>query len=99
MIWLATVSLAAGAVLAQRFKIIILAPASAALVLVGVSAASPEVRGVWSILVIVVTASVALQVGYFLGMLSVGLFPSRKSSDFSDVGTAQKRSISRTSIS
>ena len=47
MIWLATVSLAAGGLLAQRFKIIVLAPATLLVVLVAVSVGAAQISSFW----------------------------------------------------
>lgn len=80
MIWLAMVSLAVGGLLAQHFKILVLAPATILVVLVaGVGAA--HINGFWQAISTVATASVGIQVGYFLGMLlqyGLGTLPPRK---------------------
>jgi len=90
MIWLSIVSLAAGALSAFRFKIMALMPATVVVVAAGVELA--EIKGVWSILLIVGAASVGMQTGYFVGMLiqyRAGTLLGRKSSSFSDTTSAR----------
>jgi hypothetical protein len=48
MIWLSTVSLAAGGLLAQRFKIFVLAPATFVVVVVAIVIGVAQTSGVWS---------------------------------------------------
>jgi membrane protein DedA with SNARE-associated domain len=102
MIWLSTVSLAVGGLLAQRFKIIVLVPATFVVVVVAIAVGVAQTSAVWSTILIMASASVGIQIGYFLGMLiqyGLGALPARKSSCFSDTRTAQNHSISRTPIS
>jgi uncharacterized membrane protein len=68
MIWLSTVSLVAGGLLAQRFKIIVLVPATFVVVVIAVAVGIAQTGGVWSIILMIATTSVGLQIGYFLGM-------------------------------
>jgi UPF0716 family protein affecting phage T7 exclusion len=69
MIWLSTVSLAAGGLLAQRFKIFVLAPATLVVVVVAIAVGVAQTIGVWSTILMMATASVGMQIGYFLGKL------------------------------
>jgi UPF0716 family protein affecting phage T7 exclusion len=69
MIWLSTVSLAAGCLLAQRFKIIVVVPATFVVVVIAVAVGIAQTSGVWSTILMMATASVGIQIGYFLGML------------------------------
>ena len=69
MIWLSIISLAAGALLAQRFKIIALVPATLVVVVVAAGAGLAQIKGVWSILLMIAAASAGIQAGYFVGML------------------------------
>src|SRR5258708_15047152 len=69
MIWLSIVSLTAGALLAQRFKIIVLMPATLAVVLLAIGAGLAQTQGVWPTLLMIAAASVCIQTGYFVGML------------------------------
>jgi UPF0716 family protein affecting phage T7 exclusion len=68
MIWLSTVSLAAGCLLAQHFKIIVLVPATFVVVVIAVAVGIAQTSGVWSTILMMATTSVGLQIGYFLGM-------------------------------
>ena len=72
MIWVAIVGLAVGALLAQRFKIIVLLPATVAFVLVALVVARTQIGGASSTILIVVVTNVSMQVGYFVGMLVRG---------------------------
>ena len=90
MIWLSIVSLAVGALLASRLKIMALMPAT--LVVVAAGAQLAEIKDVWSILLIVGTASICIQSGYFVGMLlqhCTGTLLGRESSSFSDTTSAR----------
>jgi len=102
MVWLSLVSLAVGAILAQRFKIMVLAPATLVIVVVvAIGSAVAQTSSVWSTILMTATASVGIQIGYFLGMLiqyGLGALLAHKSSCFSDKKTAPNRSIFRTPI-
>jgi hypothetical protein len=92
MIWLSIVSLTAGALVAQRFKIIVLAPATFVVALLAIGAGLAQTRGVWSILLMIAAASVCLQAGYFAGLLlqyGLGFRLSRGSSSFSHSTSAR----------
>jgi hypothetical protein len=95
MMWLTTVSLVAGGLLSQRFKVVVLAPAT--FVVVVVALAIGRAHGVWLTLLMMATASVGVQIGYFLGMLIQ--YGARKSPCLSDTRTARNPSIFRTPIS
>ena len=69
MIWLSIVSLLVGALLAQRFRIIVLVPATLAVVVIAIGAGVAHASSVWSIVGMIVAASVSIQAGYFVGML------------------------------
>jgi membrane protein DedA with SNARE-associated domain len=84
MIWLSAVSLAAGGLLAQRFKIIVVAPATFVVVVVAIAVGIAQTSGVWSTILMMATASVGMQIGYFLGILiqhSLGALLARRSTD------------------
>jgi hypothetical protein len=92
MIWLSIVSLTAGALLAHRFKIIVLVPATLVVALLAVGAGLAQTRGVWSVLLMIAAASVGLQTGYFAGMLiqyGLGFRLARGSSSFSHPTSAR----------
>jgi membrane protein DedA with SNARE-associated domain len=83
MIWLSAISLAAGGLLAQRFKIIVVAPATFVVVVVAIAVGIAQTSGVWSIILMMATASVGIQIGYFLGILiqyGLGALLARRSS-------------------
>jgi hypothetical protein len=69
MIWLSIVSLAVGALLAQRFKIIVLAPATLMAVIAAIGTGGAQGNTVWLIALKIVAATVSMQAGYFVGML------------------------------
>jgi hypothetical protein len=92
MIWLSIVSLTAGALLAHRFKIIVLVPATLMVALLAVGAGLAQTRGVWSILLMIAATSVGLQIGYFAGILiqyGLGFRLARGSSSFSHPTSAR----------
>jgi uncharacterized membrane protein len=92
MIWLSIVSLTAGALLAHRFKIIVLVPATLLVALLAAGAGLAQSRGVWSIVLIIGAASVGLQAGYFTGMLiqyGLGFRLGRGSASFSHSASAR----------
>jgi membrane protein DedA with SNARE-associated domain len=92
MIWLSIVSLGAGALLAHRFKIIVLVPATLLVVVVAAGTGLAQTKGVWSILLMIAAASVGMQTGYFIGMLiqhALGALLARRSSSFSDSTSAR----------
>ena len=95
MIWLAMMSFAIGGLLAPRFKILVLAPATLIMLIIGIAIGVAQASSVWSIVSMITTASVGTQIGYFLGILirhgMRGLFC------FSD--TRKNASISRKPIS
>jgi membrane protein DedA with SNARE-associated domain len=102
MIWLSTVSLVAGGLLARHFKIIVLVPATFVIVVVAIFLSKAQTTDIWSVVLAVTVASVAIQVGYFLGMwIQNGLrnFFVRGSSLPSENKTARPPSIIRTPIS
>jgi hypothetical protein len=92
MIWLASVSLVAGSLLAQHFKVVVLAPATFVVVVVALTIG--RAHGVWLAILMMATASLGIQIGYFFGMLikyGIGVLL--------DARTARNPSIFRTPIS
>lgn len=69
MIWLWTLSVVAGCLLARHFKIVVLVPVTFALVMVAVAVHGAQSADIWSIVSTVTVASVGIQMGYFLGIL------------------------------
>jgi hypothetical protein len=100
MFWLSAVSLVAGGLLASRFKIFVLAPATLVIVVIAIAVGELQSTDIRSIIFTIAIASVGVQVGYFfvmmiqyrLSALSQGV--SRSSSDKT---TGRPPSISRTS--
>jgi hypothetical protein len=93
MIWLSIVSITAGALLAHRFKIVVLVPATLVVVLLAVGAGLAQTKAVWAILVTIVVAGVGLQTGYFVGMLihyGSGFRLARGSSSYSHPPTSAR---------
>jgi hypothetical protein len=68
MIWLSIVSLLVGALLAQRFRIIVLMPATLTVLVVAIGAGVAQASSGWFIVGMFVAASVSVQAGYFVGM-------------------------------
>ncbi len=69
MFWLSIVSLAVGVLLAQRFKIIVLVPATFAVLLVAIGTGVTQAKAVWLIIAMTAAAGVSMQAGYFVGLL------------------------------
>jgi hypothetical protein len=69
MISLSMVSLLVGALLAQRFRIIALVPATLTVLVVAIGAGVAQVSSAWWIVGMIAAASASIQVGYFVGML------------------------------
>jgi hypothetical protein len=102
MIWLSTVSLVAGGLLARHFKIIVLAPATFVIVVIAVAVGELQTTSVRSIIFAIAIASVGVQIGYFFGILiqyGLSALLLRGSSRSSDKRTGRNPSISRTPIS
>jgi membrane protein DedA with SNARE-associated domain len=94
MIWLSAVSLAAGGLLAQRFKIFVLAPATFVVVVVAIAVGVAQTNGVWSTILMMATTSVGLQIGYFLGMFiqdGLGALLARRSTVLRGAQGAERR--------
>jgi F0F1-type ATP synthase assembly protein I len=85
--------LAAGVLLAHRFNIVALMPATAlVVVVVAAGAGLAQAKGVWSILSIIGVASVGMQTGYFVGMLvqhRLCTFLARRPCSFADTTSAR----------
>jgi membrane protein DedA with SNARE-associated domain len=66
MILLATVSLLVGALLAQRFRVMVLIPATAVVLVVAGATGVTSAHTVWSMILMAATAAIGMQVGYFV---------------------------------
>ena len=69
MIWLPVIALAVGALLAQRFRFVVLVPATLATAVVALGVAATQTSSALSSIAIIVVTSVSMQAGYFAGML------------------------------
>jgi hypothetical protein len=68
MIWLAIISLLLGAVLAQRFRVFVLLPATSLVLAAAAGAGLAEGDTPWWILLMAIGGVASLQVGYFIGL-------------------------------
>ena len=68
MILLSTVSLLAGLLLAQYFKVMVLVPASLIVLVLAVGTGATHAYSAWSIVLMTAAASTCIQIGYFLGI-------------------------------
>lgn len=92
MIWLSIVSLVIGALLAQRLKVIVLVPATPMVVLVAIGAGVVQGNTAWSIILMILAATVSMQAGYFVGMLiqhCLGALSASRSSALSHTTSAR----------
>jgi len=65
---LSLISFLVGALLGQRFKVIVLLPAGAVALLVAIRTGVDRAETVWSIILLATATAACLQVGYFIGM-------------------------------
>ncbi len=90
MITLSMISFLVGAALGQRFKVLVLMPALAIVLVLAVATGVTHALTAWSMVLMVATTATCLQVGYFVG---IGIRPvleaaiSRNSSSPSSVKT------------
>jgi hypothetical protein len=92
MIWLSIVSLLVGALLAQRFRIIVLMPATLTVLVIAIGAGVAQANSAWLIVGMIAAASVSIQAGYFVGMLiqhGLSAILVSKSSAFSHTASAR----------
>ena len=68
MLLLAMISLLVGAVLAQRFKIMILIPATGIMLVAAVGAGGAQAHTVWWTILMIAAAGASMQVGYVIGL-------------------------------
>jgi len=68
MITLSMISLLVGAGLGQRFKVMILMPAIAIVLVLAVATGIAQGQTAWSIVLIAATTATCLQIGYFVGI-------------------------------
>lgn len=70
MIWLPMASFAVGALLAQRFRVLVLLPATLVVALLVFGFAVAGANGVSSAILDIVLATVSMQAGYLIGLLA-----------------------------
>ena len=68
MISFSMISFLFGAALGQRFKVLVLVPAMAIVIMVTLGAGVMQAQGAWWIVLMAVSASTCLQFGYFAGI-------------------------------
>jgi hypothetical protein len=68
MIWLTIFSMLLGAVLAQRFRVMVLMPASAMVLVLAASTAVVQGHAAWWTISLAAIGISALQLGYFIGL-------------------------------
>ena len=93
MITLSMISLLVGAALGQRFKVIVLMPVIAIVLVLVVATGVSLAQTAWTIVLMVATAATCLQIGYFVG---IAIHHLRHSGDCrvdlcTDLGEARKR--------
>ena len=92
MIWLSIVSLLVGALLARRFRIIVLVPATLTVLVIAIGAGVAQASSGWFVVGMIAAASVSIQAGYFLGMLiqyGLDALLASRSSPFSQTTSAR----------
>ena len=68
MLLLAIISLLTGAVLAQRFKIMVLVPATALVLATAAAAGLAQAHSAWWTILVAAMGSASIQVGYIVGL-------------------------------
>jgi hypothetical protein len=68
MITLSMISLLVGAALGQRFKVMVLVPVIAIVLVLVVATGVSLAQTAWAIVLMAVTAATCLQIGYFVGI-------------------------------
>jgi hypothetical protein len=76
---LSTLSFLVGAALAQRFKIMVLIPAVATVLMLAVGIGFTNAYTSWSIVVTAATAATSMQIGYLIGMSIHGFLAAASS--------------------
>jgi hypothetical protein len=89
MISLSVISFLFGAVLAQRFKVLVLVPAMAIIIMLSVGVGSTDASPAWWIVLLAVVASTCLQLGYFAGIGIRHRLVTTRSQESSSLTTAE----------
>ena len=93
MVTLSTISFLFGAALAQRFKIMVLMPAMAIVLILAVGAGVMQAQTVWWIILMAAATATCLQFGYFAGIgirHFLAAAPSRESSPLTSAETSAR---------
>jgi hypothetical protein len=65
---LSVISLLIGAVLGQRFKVLVLMPATAIVLVLAVATGVTQAQTAWSIVLTATAAATSMQIGYLIGI-------------------------------
>lgn len=68
MIWLAIFSLLVGAVLAQRFKVVVLVPATVMVLATATGTGFVQAQSAWWTILLAVAGTASIQIGYLAGL-------------------------------
>ena len=68
MILLSMVSLLVGALLGQRFKVMVLMPATPIVLILAVGTGVAHAQTAWSIVLMAAAAAISMQIGYLVGI-------------------------------
>jgi membrane protein DedA with SNARE-associated domain len=68
MMMLAVVSFLVGAVLGQRFKVLVLIPATAIMLVLAAATGVTQAQTAWSIVLMAAAAATSMQIGYLIGI-------------------------------
>jgi hypothetical protein len=68
MIMLSIVSLFVGAALGQRFRVLVLMPATAILLVLAVGIGVAQAYTAWSVILMVAATTASMQIGYLIGI-------------------------------
>jgi hypothetical protein len=85
MLILTIVSLLVGAMLGQRFKVLVLMPATAILLVLAVGTGVTQVQTTWSIFLMVAATATSVQIGYLFGIGIRHVLPAAWSSGSSSL--------------
>ena len=90
MFWVPIVGLTVGALVAQRFRIVALLPATLAVAVLAFAVATTRMSSTLSTVLIIVVTTVCMQAGYFAGMLlRRGVGGTSRLSSFSQTTSAR----------
>jgi hypothetical protein len=79
MILASVISFLFGAILGQRFNVVVLVPATAIAMIVSLAGGAANPQSAWAIIKLALVASVCLQFGYFAGIILQRVIPATPS--------------------